>query len=327
MSNYDRIDRVTDRVEDGDADIAELERSISATRATLDRDLSALENKLSPDALIHQAIGYIKTGPNEFLVNLGQTVKRNPVPAALLGLSIGWLMLSGGSRAPGLDEADRVYDDQSWRDPDARYGDGDLYGRTGSYDTSHPRAGAAAQVKDKVRSGAAAIGERASALKQDATGVADRINDKINAARGKMSEANQHAQEVFQRARERVAHARYTLAQQPQRIQAGARDLADHHPFMLGAIAFVAGAVIAASLKRTHIEDEWMGEYRDRALAEAEHLARSELQHGAESAREALDNLSVDKTGDSSVSDNAAGRYGLDDDLSREGQTTRNQPA
>ena len=54
-------------------------------------------------------------------------------------------------------------------------------------------------------------------------------------------------------------------------------------------IAFVAGAAIAASLKRSRIEDEMMGDYRDQAVAEAETHLRAGLHHGAESMRTALE--------------------------------------
>ncbi len=285
MSVSERADRVLDRATRGEADIGEIEASISATRADLDRNLSAMEQRLSPDELINQAVDYLSSSPTEFLSNFGQAVKANPVPAALMTVSLAWLMFGGrrssdngsaayrgGAWAPEGDDDEQVY---------SLHGDA---GMTDRRDGSNP----VQRVTESVRERASKLGDRASQLADRASSAGGRVSRKFNEVGGKMTEASKHAQEVFQTARERIAQARETLAQQPKRLQAGYRDMADHHPFVLGALAFVAGAAVAASLRRTQIEDKIMGEYRDAALEEAERRARSELQRGAAAAKAAL---------------------------------------
>lgn len=129
-----------------------------------------------------------------------------------------------------------------------------------------------------------------------------------------MTEASKHAQEVFQTARERIAQARATLGRQPRRLQAGYRDMADHHPFVLGALAFVAGAAVAASLRRTQIEDRIMGEYRDAALEEAERRARAELQRGAAAAKAVLSPSEDESSDDQTETDVDASERDTDRD-------------
>jgi hypothetical protein len=312
MSISDRTDRVLDRAARGEADIGEIEACISETRADLDRNLSAIEQHLSTDALIDQAMTYFRSSaPTEFFTNFGHAVKDNPVPTTLLGVSLGWLMLSGRRR--GLNgDAHHAYGGTEWDADMEVYEDREFYGRGGSYgenvaDAAHDIAdsgrGVVRRVGESMRSGASAaadhassladrtssLAERASSLASGMSDMGHRVGDKFSDVGGKMSDANRHAQEVFQRARERVAHARRTLAQQPRRMQAGAHQMAEQHPFMLGAIAFVAGAAIAASLKRTRLEDDMMGDYRDQALSEAESRARAELDQGIASARTALE--------------------------------------
>lgn len=288
MTVSERTDRVLDRAARGEADIGEIEASISATRADLDRNLSAMEQRLSSEELINQAFDYLRSSPTEFLSNFGQAVKANPVPAALMSVSLAWLMF-GGRRSSS--ESRTAYPGGAWAvedDGDERtYGLGGDSGLTGRGDGANP----VKRVAETVR-------ERASRLAERASFAGDRVSSKFNEVGGKMTEASKHAQEVFQTARERIAQARATLGQQPKRLQAGYRDMADNHPFVLGALAFVAGAAVAASLRRTQIEDRVMGEYRDAALEEAERLACAELQRGAAAAKAALAPSGDDESSD-----------------------------
>jgi hypothetical protein len=72
----------------------EIERDIRHTRAEIDRTLGALQDKLSPGQLLDQALGYMKTVPGEFATNLGRSLRDNPLPVTLLGIGLGWLMMT-----------------------------------------------------------------------------------------------------------------------------------------------------------------------------------------------------------------------------------------
>jgi hypothetical protein len=284
MSVYERTDHMLERAARGEADIGEIEECISATRADLDRNLSAVEQRLSPDELIDQAVDYLRSGPTEFLSNFGQAVKTNPVPAALMTVSVAWLMF-GGRRSSNNGSA--AYRGGSWA-ADENYDELDSLGGDTARSDRGDGSSTVHRVTETVRERAARLGDRASQLAGQASSAGSRVSQKFNEVGDKMTEASKHAQEVFQTARERIAQARETLGQQPKRLQAGYHDLADNHPFVLGALAFVAGAAVAASLRRTQIEDRIMGEYRDAALEEAERRARSELHRGAAAAKAAL---------------------------------------
>jgi Protein of unknown function (DUF3618) len=84
----------------------QIEREIKDTRAEIDRTLGALQYKLSPGQLLDQALGYLKGGPGEFTANLGRSLRDNPLPVTLLGVSLGWLMLAprSGAYATGAAE-------------------------------------------------------------------------------------------------------------------------------------------------------------------------------------------------------------------------------
>ncbi len=72
--------------------LAEIER----TRSDMDATLNAIEHRLTPGQLVDQGIDYLRnSGANEFVSNLGNSVKQNPLPVALVGIGLAWLMASG----------------------------------------------------------------------------------------------------------------------------------------------------------------------------------------------------------------------------------------
>jgi ElaB/YqjD/DUF883 family membrane-anchored ribosome-binding protein len=149
--------------------------------------------------------------------------------------------------------------------------------------------GAVRRVRDAMRSTASSVSDRAADLSDSAADMRQRAGSAFDAAGEKVSATSEHAQEVFRRAREQVAHARRIIAQQPKRVTATAQDMVERHPFVLGALAFAAGAAIAATLKRSRIEDEMMGSHRDQVLDEAQDRVRSHLEEGVASVRSAVE--------------------------------------
>ena len=81
----------------------EILAEVESVRSDMDSTLSAIERKLTPGQLVDQGIEYLRSsGANEFLSNLGTSVRQNPVPVALVGVCLAWLMASGRSGAsPG----------------------------------------------------------------------------------------------------------------------------------------------------------------------------------------------------------------------------------
>jgi ElaB/YqjD/DUF883 family membrane-anchored ribosome-binding protein len=69
---------------------------IHRTRDELERTLLAIEHRLTPGQLVDQGIDYLRhSGANEFAHNLGGAAKQNPLPVALVGIGLAWLMALG----------------------------------------------------------------------------------------------------------------------------------------------------------------------------------------------------------------------------------------
>ena len=81
---------------DDASEIDRIEREQAATRARLDSTFAALQQKLSPGELVGQAVTYFKDGSGmELSHNIGRSLRDNPMPLALIGVGLGWLVLAG----------------------------------------------------------------------------------------------------------------------------------------------------------------------------------------------------------------------------------------
>jgi ElaB/YqjD/DUF883 family membrane-anchored ribosome-binding protein len=87
-------------------------KEIERTRAEMDSTLTAIEHRLTPGQLVDQGIDYLRnSGANEFVQNLGGQVKHNPLPVALVGIGIAWLMATGRQQQSGsMDRAQESMD-------------------------------------------------------------------------------------------------------------------------------------------------------------------------------------------------------------------------
>lgn len=92
----------------------EIQRGIRETRMQLDNTLDAIQQRLSPGGIADELVDYVRSsGANEFAHNLNESVKRNPIPVALMGVSLAWLMWSG--REGQHYEADHIGDSHAMR--------------------------------------------------------------------------------------------------------------------------------------------------------------------------------------------------------------------
>lgn len=71
---------------------SELESEIRMIRAEMDGTLREIERKFSPGELLDRALHQLPGGPKDFANNLGTALRDNPLPAALTGIGMAWLM-------------------------------------------------------------------------------------------------------------------------------------------------------------------------------------------------------------------------------------------
>ena len=104
----------------GSKSAAELEREVEAQRAQVEDNLDQLQDRLSPGQMMDQLFDYARKGNGAaFTRNLGRSMRDNPMPVALIGVGMAWLMAGGGATGTGGPSRRSRYDDD-----DDRFGRG-----------------------------------------------------------------------------------------------------------------------------------------------------------------------------------------------------------
>ena len=92
---------------DATDDTDQIERDLAQTRARMDRRLDELGDRLQPNQLVNDALAQVTGGDGaDFAQTLIAKAKANPVPAALAGIGIAWLLASSQNKAVRRAEPD-----------------------------------------------------------------------------------------------------------------------------------------------------------------------------------------------------------------------------
>ena len=85
----------------------QLEREAEASRESISYHLDELRSRMTAGEVVDQVMDYARNGTGgQFAENLRRQVVNNPLPVALIGAGISWLLMSG-SKAPA-DRASRL---------------------------------------------------------------------------------------------------------------------------------------------------------------------------------------------------------------------------
>ena len=237
----------------------EIQAQIARTRGDMDATLSAIEQRLTPGQLMDQGLDYLRnSGGREFVSNLGGSLKNNPIPVALMGIGMAWLMATG-NRKPGY----------AYTPPEGM-----------QTESSGPG------MMQRASEGMSSAKDR---LSQTSHSARERIGGLGQSTRDRIGQAGQGARErvgqIGQTARNQMERMRY----QAERVRTGYDSIVQDQPLVLGAIGFAIGALMAAGLPRTRHEDELMGEASDRLTERAKETGREQLDKAKQVATAAKD--------------------------------------
>ncbi len=241
------------------------EREVERARADLSHTLDALKERLSFghifDEVRSQVVG---SNGGEFVSNLSRQVRDNPMPAALIGVGVLWLMMSERDRAAGRRRhAVRIH-------PEARGGRADT-------DSIGERARQAAaqmgmKVQETTEQGGLGLREAGERMRATAAGAGESMRSMAGAVGEQMSAAGDSASGMMRSAADYGAEAAHMAGESASEIRERAMQrfntMLEQQPLVLGAIGVALGAVVGAMLPTTRIEDKLMGETRDQ-LGEA----------------------------------------------------------
>jgi hypothetical protein len=194
---------------------------------------------------------------SDFIQDLGEAVRKNPLSAALIGMGVLWLFT--GSR------------------PVETAGD---FVRNAGLDRIPGAAGNAFDAaRSSVRSGTEAIGERVASVKGAAReGAVDALDN-----------ATRYGRDYADRASEYVTSIPGIGVDIFDTVRSNLSDVFRAQPLALGAIGIAIGAGIAAALPATELETDYLGETSDNVKAKAAEFAAEQTDRVTTVAENVVD--------------------------------------
>jgi gas vesicle protein len=197
---------------------AEMEREIEAQRQQIERRIGEIQERLSPGQLLDEALSYTRDGGAKFASGLGREVAANPIPTALLGVSLAWLI--AGSMSPSRPRVEESRFDSYGPYPEPKHPYATI--RTGGLRrTSHSQTGPGEWVSEfaddtgrKFKAKANEMGHRAGHFVDDTgktlSGFVDeagqRVTDFRDEAGSRMDDAMGWASHTWRDASEMVGN-------------------------------------------------------------------------------------------------------------------------
>ena len=265
---------------------------IEGTRANMSSTIDAIQEKLSPQRLMDQAKETVGGAVHDATVgrvqnmasNIADTAKdtgsglmdsirENPLPAALIGIGVGWLFLSARRRAA---ERDR------WRPRD----------ESGYYVQGYGRYGRSASGYPYDRYGQYGSSQYGSS--QPSREENGKMSQMAGAAKDKMSDAGDRAQEMTDSVKERAGDMAEQAQWQAQRARGWLAGAWDENPLVVAGAALAAGALVGLSIPSTDAERQMMGETSGNVLQKATDTAQDVTQNVSEKAQQAMQEATPD---------------------------------
>lgn len=310
-------------------DTAEIRAGIEETRAEMSETIDAIQERLSPQHLKEQVKEQVREqyeeakatvrdatiGKAEEMVrNMGdtihearygltETIRQNPIPSALVGIGLGWLLMNRRSGAPrrdsGSDYQNRYYRGGPVYSRDQRdYAGGAHYYAGGSYANHDDMV---AQGKDSARSTLRRAQETAENVverAQEQVGtIADRAQQTVGNAVSQVqetasnigSQAQETASNLADQTQEAATYIADQAQYQAQRLEDRFQQTLYENPLAVGAVALALGTAVGFSLPQTQRENELLGDARDNLIDRAQEVAQDTLEKVQQVAGEVVD--------------------------------------
>jgi len=318
----------------------QIRRDIERTRAEMDQTVDALQERLRPRHLLDDLVSMFSKSSGESssgqsgssggaggqqamdtAKQIGSKVldklKQHPIPAALIGAGITWLLFEGDESSDRSRTGRSDYRPRKWDVPehsgsyvDARTGQPYAADYGAEYRGPRPQGGQSTgqgagggpgvvqQAKDKA-------GDAAGSVKDAVTGAAQSVKDAASSAADKVSEWAGSARESAGSAGHAMRDSASATSEQARRgYEAGKHYLErgiEEYPLAMGAAAMALGVLSGLLLPHTRTEDRWMGEQSDDLKRQAKDAGREVVERGKHVAA-ATASAATDEAGQSDVS-------------------------
>jgi ElaB/YqjD/DUF883 family membrane-anchored ribosome-binding protein/gas vesicle protein len=287
--------------------LSQLEREAEHTRADLIHTVDELHNRVSPHAIKAEVKAYARGTGNELIHTLERKVRENPLqaiavaaglaypawrvlikipaPILLVGAGLALTRVGGSSRGTMGDQANAR----------SRTGAGDKEAekltdslKRSVQDTSSSLAHAAEGLKQKV---ADTVAETKSGMSSGLEAIRSRagaaISDTTESARAAASNAATAATDAlsatYRSGIDAASSAGDQLSRSFKQSKESLFEAMESHPFLVGGIGLLIGAVVASALPVTQAENRAFGDSSD----DLKNRARETASEGLEAAKTA----------------------------------------
>ena len=254
-----------------------LEQESEQTRRRLADSLEELRTRLSPGQVVDQLVDYAtEGGAAEFVRNLGDDVRRNPLPVTLIGAGIGWLMMTNGRShlRYGSGDGERVVAGmtEAGHQREAEH-------RATEHKANRPRGSLAIFGRKSARalstwSDSAADSTRA--VSESAKTASSAVADAGRQARGWVSDmagraastvpSAEDANSAYRSAANAASDTAHRLGDSATQLGRNARSLVQfcaEQPLVVAGLGLALGTVLGASLPSSETENQMLGPTSD----------------------------------------------------------------
>jgi hypothetical protein len=280
---------------------SEIRSEIDRTRSDMDETFAALDAKMTPKEIGLELWNLFKGGSSTGASKLWQVAREHPMPAAVVGLGLGWLLVESSGKSD-KDAYDGRYRGEYRGADSGAYGYGRTsyrqgYAGTGTYAGSSYGAG---YESDEESSGMlSAAGDKVKDLAGSAREAFSSAGDKVGDAAGWTKE---HASELGHEVADRASSMGHEVAHRASALRGQAKQKArtarlgfwqtmEENPLMVGAAVLALGVIAGLAVPSTDKEDELMGETRDRLLDDVKEAGQQALDKGKHVAEAVVDKV------------------------------------
>ena len=301
------------------SEAARLERETEETRAELESTLDELRSRITPGQLVDQFMDRAREGnAGAFVRNFGQQVSANPIPVAVIGVGLAWLMMASKQPKAKPDHSHRSgyayggtaeYLTGEEYSADAEASDADYPGGNGRRrlalrgDPADRFHDVAQGMSERLGDAADRVTDSAQAAGDALHGMADQTRAKLGQTASSVKDSLQHGAASAGETAKRAAAALQHSASEAGMLTRKVFEFCKEQPLVLAGLGLALGAALGAAFPATRTEDELVGDASDEVKRRAVGLA----DKVAATASSAMDGTGADRADYESQAEFAAG--------------------
>jgi ElaB/YqjD/DUF883 family membrane-anchored ribosome-binding protein len=284
----------------------EIRAQMVQTRAELSDTIDAIHERLDPEKLKHQAtesiraatIGKVEQAMNrvedtarETRYGLADTIRQNPIPAALVGVGLTWLFFNGSDRNGGSSRSYGRYPSNGSSVGMRPYGALDTPNQPPFEGTGSRVQGTAQNLVDQAGSQVRRLGQQAQQTGGQAVdqveNLGNQVQDTVQNLGSQAQDTVQHlgsqavgqVGEIRDDVQGQVQHLSSEVQQQTQWLSNNFDRILRANPLSVGAVALALGAAVGLAAPDTAPEEKLLGGARERVQQKAQEAAHGALEN------------------------------------------------